>query len=203
MLAHGLLLVFLFTAVATDSPELLFREDWAESPAEIPINQRHVVNPDLVVKLYGPGAMGIKKSHHDHIQNDPYYVWSGACPGNWALTLRHKKGPMDLEGGARIRWRSRQSGFHRLRPILKLTDGRWLVGDVFDPESPNWQIVEFKLSDIRWRELDIVRITGKKWLDSPSLGSVEEVGFTDLMPGGSSDASSRVDWIEVYGRLAH
>jgi len=29
---------------------------------------------------------------------------------------------------------------------------------------------------------------------------VDEIGFTDLMAGGGSPASSRVDWIEVYGR---
>jgi hypothetical protein len=31
---------------------------------------------------------------------------------------------------------------------------------------------------------------------------VEEVGFTDLMPGGISAACSRLDWIEVYGYIA-
>jgi hypothetical protein len=29
---------------------------------------------------------------------------------------------------------------------------------------------------------------------------VDEIGFTDLMTGGASDACSRLDWIEVYGK---
>jgi hypothetical protein len=32
------------------------------------------------------------------------------------------------------------------------------------------------------------------------LSRVDEIGFTDLMPGGGSDACSRLDWIEVYGK---
>jgi hypothetical protein len=32
-----------------------------------------------------------------------------------------------------------------------------------------------------------------------NLSKVDEIGFTDLMTGGGSDACSRVDWIEVYG----
>ena len=182
-------------------PELLFREDWKESPAEIPLGQKHVANPDLRVSLYGPGMYGIKKSNHPWIENDPFYVWSGVCPGNWAVSLRLKEGAFDLSGSAKIRWRSRQSGFRHLRLIVKLTDGTWLVSDKSVGESPDWEVQEFLISEIQWRELDISRVAEKKGAEKPSLSQVEEVGFTDLMPGGGSDASSRLDWIEVYGKL--
>ena len=36
---------------------------------------------------------------------------------------------MDLTGLAKVRWRTKQTGFHYLRPIIKLADGTWLVGD--------------------------------------------------------------------------
>jgi len=36
--------------------------------------------------------------------------------------------------------------------------------------------------------------------DNPDLSKVDEIGFTDLMPGGASVACSRLDWIEVYAR---
>ena len=36
-------------------PERFFREDWKDTPAEIPLNQKHVANPDLTVQLYGAG----------------------------------------------------------------------------------------------------------------------------------------------------
>jgi hypothetical protein len=35
---------------------------------------------------------------------------------------------------------------------------------------------------------------------NPDLSKIAEIGFTDLMPGGGTPASSRVDWIEVYGK---
>jgi hypothetical protein len=37
-------------------PDLLFREDWKEIPAEIPLYQKHVENPNLKVSLFGPGV---------------------------------------------------------------------------------------------------------------------------------------------------
>ena len=198
-----LFLLFLLapiTATTLGAPELLFREDWTETPAEIPLGQNHVANPELTVALYGPGFAGIKKSHHDFIENDPYYVWSGACPGNWAVTLSHKQGAFDLSDGGVIRWRSRQSGFRQLRVLLRLEDGTWLVSDLYDGFSDDWHVWEVDLKKIRWRKLNIERITEEDWPESPSLKRVTEVGFTDLMPGGVTPASSRLDWIEVLGR---
>jgi hypothetical protein len=36
----------------------------------------------------------------------------------------------------------------------------------------------------------------KTGVSKPDLSKVDEVGWTDLMIGGSTPASSRVDWIE-------
>lgn len=186
--------------LAMQSPAPFFREDWKETPAEMPVSQNHVANPDLLLSLYGPGQHGIKKSNHPQIPNDPYYIWSGACPANWAVTLKHKSDDADLTGPAVIRWRSRQSGFRQLRIILKLSGGRWLVSDLYDDASDDWRAREFSIGSIHWRELDICRVTEGKRAESPDLSRVEEIGFTDLMPGGVSDACSRLDWIEVYGK---
>jgi hypothetical protein len=38
-----------------------------------------------------------------------------------------------------------------------------------------------------------------KHIEKPDLSNVEEIGFTDLMRGGGSEACSRLDWIEVDG----
>ncbi|NWG13604.1 MAG: hypothetical protein HXY20_08730 [Acidobacteria bacterium] len=187
-------------AWGVEDKALFFRENWAESPAEMPISQKHVANQELSLEVWGPGQHGIKKSNHPWIANDPFYVWSGPCPGNWAVSLKHRRSDVDLTGGARIRWRSKQSGFRELRIILRLPDGTWLVSDASEGPSEEWRVREFELGKIRWRVLDISRVTEGKWAASPDLGRVEAVGFTDLMPGGLSDACSRLDWIEVYGR---
>lgn len=186
-------------ANAQDRPGLLFREDWKELPAATPASQEHVANPALIVERYGPGKDQIKKSHHDQPKDDPFYIWSGDCKGNWAVALRHKDSQVDLSGAARIRWRGKQSGFRELRLIVKLADGKWLVGDRSDGPTNDWHEWEVIIADLRWRALNITTVTEGAWVEKPDLSRVEEIGFTDLMGGGGTPASSRLDWIEVYG----
>jgi hypothetical protein len=181
-------------------PPLFFREDWKEIPAAVPVTREHISNSELELRLYGPGKDSIKKSHHDQPADDPYYIWSGLCTGTWAVSLRNKGNYADMSGYARIIWRSKQSGFRNLRIILRLADGSWLVSDQCDGSSNDWRIREFIVSDINWYSLDMVTITEGTIVKEPDLSRVDEIGFTDLMRGGSSQACSRLDWIEVYAR---
>ncbi len=155
-----------------------------------------------MLSLHGPGKAGVKKSHHDRPADDPYYIWTGLCEGNCAISLRHKTSYVDLTGQAKVRWRSKQSGFRQARLIVKLAGGPWLVSDISDGPSSDWREFEFIIADIRWRKLDIGKVVEGPWVEKPDLSRVDEIGWSDLMPGGSSDACSRVDWIEVYGRPA-
>ena len=129
-------------------PSLFFREDWKEIPAATPVTQAHVMNPDLILGLYGPGADSIKKSHHDTPVDDPYYIWSGLCLGNWAVTLKNKKSYVDLSSYAKVLWRSKQQGLRELHLVLKLADGTWLVSKQADGPSKDWRIHEFNMMDI-------------------------------------------------------
>jgi hypothetical protein len=181
-------------------PALFFREDWKEVPAATPVTQKHVVNKDLVLGLYGPGCDSIRKSHHDSPADDPYYIWSGLCPGNWAVTLKKSDTYVDLSSYGKILWRSKQSGLRCLHLVLKLADGTWLVGSQGDCTSNDWRITEFNIADITWYSLNIKSVIEVKPISKPDLSKVDEIGFTDLMPGGASDACSRLDWIEVYGK---
>lgn len=180
-------------------PDVFFREDFKETPAEIPVTQDHIANENVVLSLYGPGKDVIKKSHHDTPADDPYYIWSGLCEGNWAVTLKHKSKFVDLSQLGKIKWRSKQSGFRHLHIILKLANGTWLVSNISDPPSADWRIREFNISDIQWMALDIDSIVETKPVENPDLSQVEEIGWTDLMSGGESLACSRLDWIEVIG----
>lgn len=194
------LLVSFFSYSQQYRPGLFFREDFKEIPAEIPVNQKHIANDDLILSLYGHGQDSLKKSHHDKPIDDPYYLWSGLCLDSWAVTFKHKNAYADLSSFAKIKWRSKQVGFHNLRIILKLADGRWLVSDQYDGPSKDWRIREFNISDINWWLLDIETIKEIKPIseDQIELSKVEEIGFTDLMRGGKSNACSRLDWLEVY-----
>ena len=195
-----LLILAAASLAAQDRPGLFLREDWKETPMATPVTQEHVANADLLLNLYGPGREMIRKSHHDKPADDPYYIWSGLCPGNWAVSLRHKDSAFDLTGLAKIRWRSKQAGFRRLHIIVKPAGGTWLISDAYDDASEDWRVREFNVQDIRWRKLDIKTVVEGAWVDKPNLARVDEIGWTDLMPGGNSIACSRLDWIEVYAR---
>jgi hypothetical protein len=97
-------------------------------------------------------------------------------------------------------WRSKQSGFRQLRLIIQLHDGTWLVSDQYEASSVDWREKEFRPAEVKWRRLNIETVTEGIPVENPDLSRVEEIGFTDLMTGGQTPASSRVDWIEVYGK---
>ena len=176
-----------------------FREDWKETPAATPVTQEHVASPDLILTVHGPGRGEVKKSHHDQPADDPYYVWSGDTTAPWAVSLRHRRGAIDLSGPARIRWRAKQSGLHELRPIVQVGAEQWLVAEQSDGASADWREREFSVPELTWRMLDITRIVEGRVVEKPDLSRVLAVGVTDLRAGGGTPASSRLDWIEVYG----
>ena len=205
-LVAGLLLAITVPLLsAQDRPSLLFREDWQESPAALPVTQEHVAHPDLELQLHGRGRDGIKKSHHDQPLDDPYYIWSGMCEtGNWAVSLKPRSRPFNLTGQAKVRWRSKQSGFRVLRLIVQLTSGEWLIADQGDDASHDWRVREFNMIDLKWRKLNIDTVIEEHpVLMNPDLSRVAQIGFTDLMIGGQSRACSRLDWIEVYAHSAN
>jgi hypothetical protein len=87
----------------------------------------------------------------------------------------------------------------QLHPIVQLDDGQWLVGDQADSASEEWRVHEFATADLTWRTLDATTIVEGRSVSRPSLARITAVGFTDLMRGGGTPASSRLDWIEIYG----
>ena len=193
--------VVIAASQASGPAPLFFREDWAETPAALPITQDHVASQNVVLALLGPGARQVKKSHHDRPADDPYYVWSGDAEATWAVGLERRDALVDLTvPGARVRWRARQSGFRRLHLILRVDEATWIVSEQADGASDRWREHEFLVRDLQWRELDITTVVERRPVAAPDLSRVMAVGFTDLMRGGGTPASSRLDWIEVYGR---
>ena len=180
-------------------PNLFFREDWTDTEPALPVTQEHVANPELVLALHGPGKSVIKKSYHKWIPNDPHYIWSGVTSARWAVSLSKSNGQLvDLTAG-KVRWRTKQAGFMHLHIIVETADGRWFVSEAAERPASDWHVSEHVLADTKWRILDIEAVVEKAW-GTPDLARVKSVGFTDLSIGGWSDSSSRLDWIEVYGK---
>ena len=183
---------------------LFFKEEWKQdaTSSEHPVTQESVANANLELKLYG--------QNHDVLiagavtnESNPPHMWTGTCTTACAVALRDKTNFADLTGLARIKWVSKMSGFHEIRPIVKLASGTWLVGDHADNNNVDWLTHEFSLSGMRWLNLDIARVvTTGTWVANPDLSKVDEIGFVDLTPGSGHGAGgwSDVATIEVYGK---
>ena len=198
-------------------PGLLYREDFKGPPKgihEMPVTQEVIANPNLQLKLYGPGGIHVQIDHHEgEPKDDPDFLWSGITPAPWAVAFRHRESNVDLSGLGRIRRRTRadRASTAVMRPIVKLASGRWLIGEYAEGWTPDWHEAEFWPAWIRWRQLDIEKVvemsTGTpwengRWEPNPDLSNVEEFGFTDMMAGSGHGQGgwSRIDWIEVYGK---
>jgi len=187
-------------------PALFFREEWKQAAggAEAAVNPAEAVaNADLELKLYGPGGKDIQLSGTAQNEANPLHLWTGLCEQVCAAALRNKDNYADLTGLAMIRWVTKVSGFHQVHPILKLADGYWLVGDHADGSTVDWHENEFSIADVRWRRLNIAKVvTTGDWVNNPDLSKVDEIGFTDLLPGSGHGPGgwSDVARIEVYGK---
>jgi len=208
-------------------PPLFLREDWKHVPppdfpvavgerplVAYPLSQNAVTAPHVDVKIYGETKQGVGPdsgvmvSHHDSPKDDPTFIYMGGCLTPCAVALRDRDNYVDLTGLAKIRWRTKQNGFHQVHLIVKLADGTWLVGDYGQAATTDWNENEFSIIDVRWRYFSVDKVVTMKspdWVLDPDLKKVDEIGFTDLMPGNLADGghgsagTSRVDWIEVYG----
>ena len=205
---------------AQNAVSLLFREDFKAGPAgEVPLTQDALTNPNLELKVYGPGSKpgnGNQSGLMLGNERDPTnqgelvsVVYTGVVEANWAVMLKDRNNYLDLRDTARLRWRVRQRSLHQIRPLIKLSDGTLLVGDYQEPLSTYLRESEFYFIDVpRWRPLNPAtmyearNIRGEPlWKTAVDLSKVDEIGFTTLTAGGGRGTSGNliVDWIEVYG----
>jgi hypothetical protein len=185
-----------------------FRSDWTRTPQQHPVTQADLANQDLELKLYGPSGKQILTASAGAASmtgGAPPHIFTGMCEQTCAMAVREKKSFVDLSGLGRIRWSVKVSGPHRIHPIVKLADGTWLLGEHTDGNELDFNLSEFNLAEMRWIKLDIDRVvTRGQWLSASAVdfAKVDEVGFTDLMPGaGHGDGGfSDMGWMEVYGK---
>jgi hypothetical protein len=186
-------------------PPLFFREEWKQVPAggEHPVTPESLSNPNLELKLYGTTSKEVQLTGAATDENNPIHVWTGLCSTPCAVAVRERNNFADLTGLSRIRWVTKMSGFHQVRPIVKLADGTWLVGDHADGSTADWLTSEIAFADVRWLRLDIANVVTKgNIVEKPDLSKVDEIGFVDLMPGSGHGAGGWADVaaFEVYAK---
>ena len=187
-------------------PPLFFKEEWKQTDkgGEHPVDPAIALsNPNLELKLYGPAAKEFLMTGAANDENNPTHLWTGMCTSPCAATLRDKTNMVDLSGLARIKWNTKMSGFHQVRPLVKLADGTYLVGDKADGTTSDWLWSEIAIADVKWLRVDVATgLTKGNVVANPDLTRVDEVGYIDLMPGSGHGPGgwSDVAQIEVYGR---
>jgi len=175
---------------------LLFKETWKLLPESVTLTTEHVTNPALTMTLYG-------KDHELSPASGTPHIWTGVCNPACGVGLKLKDSYADLSGRAHIMWHSRTSGYHQIRPLLKLADGRLVVGDFADENPYEYRQVDFNLAQLRWLLLDPAALVTKGvFLTDVDLSKVDEVGFIDLTPGSGHGFGgySTVGNFEVYGK---
>ena len=118
---------------------MVFKETWKDTSTMALMSQAYVTNPDLEPKMYGTGKEDFSVTNEGSVP----HIWTGDCASSCALALRHKDSFIDLTGKAKIRWFTKTSGFHEIRPVLKLADGTWLIGDHVDAGTFDYRQSEF------------------------------------------------------------
>ena len=146
------------TPAAPAGPPLFLKEDWKHTPdiAEHAVVQESVTTPDVELKLYGqtrqytdPDREGKAKDAgvYEVFGRGITYIYTGPCLTPCAVALRNKTDYANLTGQARVRWRTRQSGFH-FRVRLSSSRMAPLVGDYAEVRARTIED-EFSFSDIR------------------------------------------------------
>lgn len=192
-------------------PPLFFAESWKGLPTPPddhnawPAAQGGVSSPNLDLHLYGTSGKEIQLvASREGSDVTPRNLWTGSTTSPSAATLRDRNNFVDLSDPlAKIRWVVRTSGFHQVRPVLKLSDGTWLVGDRTTGPNLDFNESDVSIADVRWLKLDIDRVVAVgTWVERPDLRKVDEVGFADLMPGSGHGPGGYVNVgrIEVYGK---
>src|SRR5471030_3268477 len=143
-------------------PPLFFSEPFKQTGLERNVDGDVLTNPNLELKLYGAGSKDMQIAPTTpNTRQDPPNLWTGTSTTPVAATLRDRSNYVNLTGRAKIRWQTRSAGFHVVRPVLKLADGTWLVGDHTDGDgtTENFIETEFSIASVSWLKLDIATVT--------------------------------------------
>jgi hypothetical protein len=152
-----------------------------ENDMRLPLSQSTVTTPNVDLQLYGDGRnIVVATGAGPRLPR----LFFGLCKGPCGFTLRDRNNSFDLRGRASIRLTTIVSGFHRVRPIIRLADGTLLIGDQAEGSTADYHQYDVSFSDCRWLRLDPVRgvTLGGAWV-VPDLSRVDEVGVFDVIPG--------------------
>ena len=187
----------------TPRPPLLFSETWKMPPytgeqtdENTRVTPAVLTNANLEVKLYGPDAKVIRAAVHEERVD----LWNGMTASPSAVTLRDRRNFVNLTDAARLRWIVRTNAIHSLHPVVKLADGRLIVGDRTITTHGEFLSLEIAYSGMRWYGLDPNKVIVLTEVLNPDLSKVDEVGLAMLAPGGGHGiaGSANLSNVDVF-----
>jgi hypothetical protein len=152
-----------------------------ENDMRLPMSQSTITTGNADLQLYGDGRnIVVATGAGPRLPR----LFFGLCKGPCGFTLRDRGSYFDLRGRASLRLTTIVSGFHRVRPLVKLADGTLLIGDQAEGSTADYHQYDISFSDCRWLKLDPARgvTLGGAWV-AADLSKVEEVGVFDVIPG--------------------
>jgi hypothetical protein len=186
-------------------PPLLFSEPWRLPPytgeqtdENTRVTPAVVTNQNVEVKLYGVDSKVIRAAVHEERVD----LWNGLTSSPTAVTVRDRRNYVDLTDPARLRWIVRTNAIHSLHPVVKLADGRLIVGDREITTHGEFLTVEVAFSGMRWYGLDPTKVVVLTEVVNPDLRKVDEVGLAMLSPGGGHGiaGSANLSTVELFSR---
>ena len=142
-------------------PALFFKEEWKQTPQGRRASGDRGFHRQPEPGIEAVRAVGRDPAHRQCRTTRTARLTSGwACaPPPCAAAFREKTSFADLSGLARIRWNTKMSGFHQVRPIVKLADGTWLIGDHADGTDAGLAGQrDFVCGILKWLKLHIARV---------------------------------------------
>ncbi|MDC1436556.1 hypothetical protein N8303_04820 [Gammaproteobacteria bacterium] len=199
-----------FAQEEAERPALLFMETWQQSESALgrPMSshasdndyylagQNAVSSNDLELGLYGYRAEDITVYEHEGRID----LWTGLAGSPVAVTLKSRRGYMDLRGLARMRAIVRTNNLHALHPVIKLADGVLAVGSQSIETGGAFLSVEVAFENQDWFVLDPEEVAVGGAVMDLDLSRVDEVGFANLSAGGGHGFAgwSNISTLEVF-----
>lgn len=193
-----------------ENAALIFEEHWTNSPLTQPMKQENLGNKDLRLHLYGDLA-GIRKTAH----TTEDYTYTGETRNNWMITVSDPASYYDLRLPGKVMLRTRNTGYRVTHIAIRTADGKYFVSEEGSGESMAWMNRDYILADLHWRSLTMAdtpsgagprkaeadrAVIVAAGIGTPDLSKIDEIGFTDLMPGGFIPSTTRVNSWAVYGK---
>jgi len=140
-----------------------------------------ITTPNVDLHLYGDGKNIVSAVGKGDNWGRLFF---GLCERPCGFTLRDRSNYFDMRGRASIKFMIDASGFHRLRPLIKLTDGTLLIGDQAEGSVADFHPYQITFNEVKWVKLDPDRgVTLGVWVPNVDLSKVDEIGYFDVIPG--------------------